>query len=103
MSEVRRTAAEAAAPDNVIAFQGALGAYSDMACREARPQMTTLPCASFEDTFAAVRDERARYAMIPIENSSAGREVGRAHVCTPVTNAQLVCRILLEKKNAYTH
>src|SRR3546814_9887734 len=73
MSEVRRTAAEAAAPDNVIAFQGALGAYSDMACREARPQMTTLPCASFEDTFAAVRDGRARYAMIPIENSSAGR------------------------------
>src|SRR3546814_2911934 len=24
-------------------------------------------------------------------------EIGRAHVCTPVTNAQLVCRILLEK------
>src|SRR3546814_3694740 len=26
-------------------------------------------------------------------------EIGRAHVCTPVTNAQLVCRLLLEKKN----
>src|SRR3546814_9706272 len=25
-------------------------------------------------------------------------EIGRAHVCTPVTNAQLVCRLLLEKK-----
>src|SRR3546814_6904511 len=25
-------------------------------------------------------------------------EIGRAHVCTPVTNATLVCRILLEKK-----
>src|SRR3546814_10325744 len=23
-------------------------------------------------------------------------EIGRAHVCTPVTNAQLVCRLLLE-------
>src|SRR3546814_3095553 len=26
-------------------------------------------------------------------------EIGRAHVCTPVTNAQLVCRLLLSKKN----
>src|SRR3546814_9769144 len=25
-------------------------------------------------------------------------EIGRAHVCTPVNNAQLVCRLLLEKK-----
>src|SRR3546814_6452088 len=31
-----------------------------------------------------------------------GAEIGRAHVCTPVTNAQLVCRLLLEKKTAYT-
>src|SRR3546814_5742400 len=26
-------------------------------------------------------------------------EIGRAHVCTPVTNAHLVCRLLLEKHN----
>src|SRR3546814_11391309 len=26
-------------------------------------------------------------------------QIGRAHVCTPVTNAHLVCRLLLEKKN----
>src|SRR3546814_9664263 len=25
-------------------------------------------------------------------------KIGRAHVCTPVTNAHLVCRLLLEKK-----
>src|SRR3546814_4094639 len=25
-------------------------------------------------------------------------EIGRAHVCTPVTNAHLVCRLMLEKK-----
>src|SRR3546814_10742851 len=25
------------------------------------------------------------------------RKIGRAHVCTPVTNAHLVCRLLLEK------
>src|SRR3546814_6537370 len=27
--------------------------------------------------------------------------IGRAHVCTPVTNAHLVCRILLEKKKTH--
>src|SRR3546814_5243603 len=26
------------------------------------------------------------------------RQIGRAHVCTPVTNAHIVCRLLLEKK-----
>src|SRR3546814_8789306 len=30
-------------------------------------------------------------------------EIGRAHVCTPVTNAHLVCRLLLEKKKKITH
>src|SRR3546814_7084202 len=31
-------------------------------------------------------------------DSEQGRQIGRAHVCTPVTNAHLVCRLLLEKK-----
>src|SRR3546814_9733813 len=30
-------------------------------------------------------------------------QIGRAHVCTPVTNAQLVCRLLIEKKNTTAH
>ncbi len=76
MSEATSTAAS----ENVIAFQGVPGAYSDMACRAAYPEMTTLPCASFEDTFAAVTSGRARYAMIPIENSSAGRVADIHHL-----------------------
>src|SRR3546814_5131993 len=31
------------------------------------------------------------------------RKIGRAHVCTPVTNAHIVCRLLLEKKTKPTH
>jgi prephenate dehydratase len=58
---------------NTIAFQGQPGAYSDMACRAVYPAMTTLPCVSFEDAFAAVHEGRARLAMIPVENSVAGR------------------------------
>src|SRR3546814_8893025 len=30
-------------------------------------------------------------------------EIGRAPVCTPVTNAHLVCRLLLEKTKTITH
>src|SRR3546814_3940483 len=34
--------------------------------------------------------------------SAVPRQIGRAHVCTPVTNAHLVCRLLLEKKTTTT-
>src|SRR3546814_10718793 len=33
-----------------------------------------------------------------LDSSAARMQIGRAHVCTPVTNAHLVCRLLLEKK-----
>ncbi len=65
---------------NIIAFQGAIGANSDLACREARPDMDTLPCHSFEDTFAAVRDGAAGLALIPIDNSVAGRVADIHHL-----------------------
>lgn len=64
----------------VIAFQGVHGAYSDKACRAVFPELETLPCGSFEDTFAAVRDGKAQLAMIPIENSSAGRVADIHHL-----------------------
>jgi len=57
----------------IIAFQGRPGAYSDLACRNAYPLMTTLPCETFEAAIEAVRDGRANLAMLPCENSLAGR------------------------------
>jgi prephenate dehydratase len=57
----------------LIAFQGVPGAYSDLACRVAYPKMTTLPCESFESAMDAVREGRAKLAMLPCENSLAGR------------------------------
>src|SRR6476620_7484534 len=67
-------------PDRTIAFQGAPGAYSDLACRRVFPAMTTLPCGGFEDAFAAVRDGAAALAMMPIENSVAGRVADIHHL-----------------------
>ena len=57
----------------IIAFQGVPGAYSELACRAAFPGMTTLPCESFETAMAVVREGRAGLAMLPCENSLAGR------------------------------
>ncbi len=58
---------------DLIAFQGVPGAYSDLACRAAFPTLATLPCESFEAAIDAVREGRARLAMLPCENSLAGR------------------------------
>jgi prephenate dehydratase len=67
-------------PSRRIAFQGAPGAYSDLAARHAFPDMETLPCTQFEDAFAAVRDGTAALGMIPIENSVAGRVADIHHL-----------------------
>ncbi len=66
--------------ENTIAFQGVPGAYSHLACRNAFPGMTALPCRSFEDAFDVVTQGRARLAMIPIENSIAGRVADIHHL-----------------------
>jgi prephenate dehydratase len=65
---------------NIIAYQGAPGANSDLACRSVFPGLTPLPCASFEDAFAAVHEGRAGLAMIPVENSVAGRVADIHHL-----------------------
>ena len=74
---------------NSIAFQGLPGAYSHLACRNAFPAMQPLPCATFEDAFAAVREGRARYAMIPIDNSVAGR-VADVHHLLPYSGLHII-------------
>jgi prephenate dehydratase len=59
--------------EKLIAFQGRSGAYSDLACRTAYPEMRTLPCETFEAAIEAVREGRAELAMLPCENTLAGR------------------------------
>ena len=63
-----------------IAYQGEPGANSNIACSEVFPDLTPLPCATFEDALAAVKSGEARYAMIPIENSVAGRVADIHHL-----------------------
>ncbi|MDA7426098.1 prephenate dehydratase [Thalassococcus lentus] len=74
---------------NRIAFQGEPGAYSDQACREARPGMEPLPCRSFEAVIAAVREGRADLAMLPVENTTYGR-VADIHRLLPESGLRIV-------------
>jgi prephenate dehydratase len=67
-------------PAQTIAFQGAPGAYSDLACRQVFPAMVTLPCGGFDDAMAAVREGQAALAMLPVENSVAGRVADIHHL-----------------------
>lgn len=63
-----------------IAFQGAHGAYSDMSCRAAMPALKTLPCDTFDAAFNAVMDGEADLAMIPVDNTIAGRVADVHHL-----------------------
>jgi prephenate dehydratase len=76
-------------PARRIAFQGLPGAYSDLACREVHPEMESLGCAGFEEAIAAVRDKRAALAMLPIENSVAGR-VADIHHLMPQSGLHII-------------
>jgi prephenate dehydratase len=76
-------------PQKSIAFQGAPGAYSNIACVEAFPDWQAIPCVTFEDAFAAVENGSAERAMIPIENSQAGR-VADIHFILPESHLTII-------------
>lgn len=77
------------AKTNRIAFQGEPGANSDTACRNMFPAMEPLPCATFEDAFNAVEGGKADLAMIPIENTLAGR-VADIHHILPTSRLHII-------------
>jgi prephenate dehydratase len=67
-----------------IAFQGELGANSHMACQKYYPDMEPMPCQTFEEALAAIADGSAKYGMIPVENSVAGRVADIHHLLPKV-------------------
>jgi prephenate dehydratase len=56
-----------------ISFQGELGAYSHLACQNCFSGCEVLPCKTFEEALSAVVEDKAEMAMIPVENTVAGR------------------------------
>lgn len=72
-----------------IAFQGELGAYGHQACADARPDYDPLPCTTFHDTMAAIREGRADLGMVAVENSIYGR-VADVHSLLPESGLHIV-------------
>ena len=85
------------APDRIarrIAYQGEPGSNSHLVCRRYYPEWESVPCASFEDVFAAVEGGDADLAMIPIDNSLAGR-VADIHHFLPASSLHIVAEHFL--------
>ena len=72
-----------------IAYQGEPGANSHIVCQQAYPEWEAVPCASFEDAFASVTGGDCDLAMIPIDNSIAGR-VADIHHFLPTSGLHIV-------------
>ena len=71
-----------------IAYQGVAGAYSHIAAKTLFPNAEYIPCFSFAEAFALVQQEKADLAVIPVENSNAGR-VADVHFLLPQTGLSI--------------
>ena len=81
-----------------IAYQGEPGANSHLAAREAFPTLEAAAYPTFEDALAAVKSGEALYAMIPIENSVAGR-VADIHHLLPDAGLYIVAEHFLRVRH----
>jgi len=72
-----------------VAYQGVEGAYSHLACKTVFPTHQALACEDFQSAMLLVEEERAEYAMIPLENSTAGR-VEEIYRLLPKTHLKIV-------------
>lgn len=77
-----------------ISYQGEPGANSHIACAEVYRDYQSVPCDTFEDAFAEVESGRVDLAMIPIENSVAGR-VADIHHLLPRSKLNIVGEFFL--------
>ena len=80
---------------NIISFQGLPGSLLSFSLQKILPNFKTLPCENFEDTFKAVEMNKADLAMIPIENSTAGR-VSDIHFLIQNTKLKIVAEYYQE-------
>lgn len=76
-------------PIGKISFQGRPGANSHLAAKRFLPDWEVVPCPYFEDAFEAVKSGQVHLAMIPIDNSTAGR-VASIHSLMPESGLQIV-------------
>ena len=72
-----------------VTYQGEPGANSFAACLEVLPSLQPVGCQTFEDAFMGVESGDAVVAMIPVENSIAGR-VADIHHLLPESGLHII-------------
>ncbi|HEU0286479.1 MAG TPA: prephenate dehydratase [Nocardioidaceae bacterium] len=82
-----------------IAYQGEPGANSHAVCLEHYPDWEAIACASFEDVVGVVESGEAQLAMIPIDNSIAGR-VADIHHLLPTSGLHIIAEHFLRIRYA---
>ena len=80
---------------NTFSFQGVNGAYSELAGSNIFPDATSLACKTFEEMFESARNSIADIAIVPIENSRAGR-VADTQLLIPDSKLKIVGEYFLE-------
>ena len=80
---------------NSFAFQGVKGAYSELAGKKIYPEASSIACKTFEEMFDCVREDNANIAIVPIENSKAGR-VADTHHLIPNSKLKIIGEYFLE-------
>ncbi|MGH3477125.1 MAG: prephenate dehydratase domain-containing protein, partial [Nocardioidaceae bacterium] len=82
-----------------IAYQGEPGSNSHAVCLEHYPDWEAIACASFEDVVGVVESGEADLAMIPIDNSIAGR-VADIHHLLPTSGLHIIAEHFLRIRYA---
>lgn len=72
-----------------VAYQGIEGAYSHLACKTVFPDYQALACENFQTAIKLVEKGNADFAMIPLENSTAGR-VEEIYRLLPKTHLHII-------------
>ena len=74
---------------NKIAFLGKAGSHSDLACRAVFKDSQTTGCISFTEVFETVENGDADLALIPVDNTLAGR-VADVHHLLPYSPLKII-------------
>ena len=80
---------------NSFSFQGVEGAYSEVAGKNIYPQAQSIACKTFEEMFEFVNENKSDVAIVPIENSRAGR-VADTQRLIPDSNLKIIGEYFLE-------
>ena len=81
-----------------FSFQGINGAYSELAGKNIFPEAKSIACSTFEEMFQAVREKKVNVAIVPIENSQAGR-VADTQRLIPESKLKIIGEYFLEIKH----